>query len=111
MNRFHLLPLVACLMWATGASWAQTSPSAANNAAKPAAKPRPAAGRPSDLVTLSFNNAEISEVARAMAMITNRSVVVDPRETLRSGPSDTGRTAIRQRRPFFRCRPVHTRPP
>jgi general secretion pathway protein D len=75
MNRFHLLPLVAFLMWATGASWAQTSAPSA----KAATKPRPAAERPSDLVTLSFNNAEISEVARAMAMITNRSVVVDPR--------------------------------
>ncbi len=79
MNRFHLLPMVAFLMLATGASWAQTSPSAAKNSAKAATKPRPAAERPSDLVTLSFNNAEISEVARAMAMITNRSVVVDPR--------------------------------
>ncbi len=75
MNRFHLLPLVAFTVWVTGVSWAQTRPPAAK--AAPAAKP--AAERPSDLVTLSFNNAEISEVARAMAMITNRSVVVDPR--------------------------------
>jgi general secretion pathway protein D len=31
------------------------------------------------LVTLSFNNAEIGEVARAVALITGRSVVLDPR--------------------------------
>jgi len=79
MNRFHLLPLVAFTVLATSASWAQTRPPAVKAAPAAAAKPKPATERPAELVTLSFNNAEISEVARAMAMITNRSVVVDPR--------------------------------
>ncbi len=35
--------------------------------------------RASDQVTLSFTNTEISEVARAIALITGRSVVLDPR--------------------------------
>ena len=37
------------------------------------------AERASDLVSLSFTNTEITEVARAMALITGRSVVLDPR--------------------------------
>ena len=39
----------------------------------------PAAVPASELVTLSFANAEIAEVARTIGVITNRSVVVDPR--------------------------------
>jgi general secretion pathway protein D len=35
--------------------------------------------RSGDLVSLSFSNTDISEVARAMALITGRSVVLDPR--------------------------------
>ncbi len=35
--------------------------------------------RPGDPVSLNFNNVEISEVARAMALIAGRSVVLDPR--------------------------------
>ncbi len=38
-----------------------------------------AGARRDEQVTLSFNNAEIAEVARTMAVITGRSVVVDPR--------------------------------
>lgn len=75
MNPFNLLPLAAAFLFGAGSAWAQTSPPAA----KVTASTKPAAERPTEMVTLSFNNAEISEVARAMAMITNRSVVVDPR--------------------------------
>lgn len=39
----------------------------------------PAAPRPGEQVTLSFNNADIADVARTIAVITGRSVVVDPR--------------------------------
>ncbi len=39
----------------------------------------PVAPRASEQVTLSFANADIAEVARTMAVITGRSVVVDPR--------------------------------
>ena len=53
-----------------------TSGSASNPSARPAAAPARAAEQ---LVTLSFNNAEIAEVARAVALITGRSVVLDPR--------------------------------
>ncbi len=38
-----------------------------------------AGARRNEQVTLSFNNAEIAEVARTIAVITGRSVVVDPR--------------------------------
>ncbi|WP_397412595.1 type II secretion system secretin GspD [Polaromonas sp.] len=44
--------------------------------AQTAAQDRP---RPGEPVTLSFNNAEIEAVARTMAIITGRNVVVDPR--------------------------------
>jgi general secretion pathway protein D len=54
----------------------------ASSAASPVvASPPPAAARPaaSDMVSLSFSNTDIGEVARAMALITGRSVVLDPR--------------------------------
>ena len=65
---------------ATGAS---ATPSAATGTT-PGTPPRRATGAPAarpaeQLVTLSFNNAEIGEVARAVALITGRSVVLDPR--------------------------------
>ena len=50
--------------------WAQSGATPANTAS---------AVRASDQVTLSFTSTEISEVARAMALITGRSVVLDPR--------------------------------
>ena len=54
----------------------------ASSAASPVvASPPPAAARPAagDMVSLSFSNTDIGEVARAMALITGRSVVLDPR--------------------------------
>ena len=54
-------------MWATGQLHAQT------------AAPAAVAGRASGPVTLNFANAEIDAVARTMATITGRNVVVDPR--------------------------------
>ena len=48
------------------------APAPSRSAAEPARASEP-------LVTLSFNNAEIGEVARAVALITGRSVVLDPR--------------------------------
>ncbi len=48
-------------------------------AGKQAPPEAPYDGRPGDLVTLNFNNADIGEVARAMGLITGRSVVLDPR--------------------------------
>jgi general secretion pathway protein D len=73
MTRLHSLPLAAFLMFGAGAAAAQTA------AAPKPPRAKPAAERAAELVTLSFQNAEISEVARAMAVITKRSVVVDPR--------------------------------
>ena len=54
-------------MWATGQLHAQT------------AAPAAVTGRASGPVTLNFANAEIDAVARTMATITGRNVVVDPR--------------------------------
>ena len=51
---------------------AASAPGASRSGAAPARASEP-------LVTLSFNNAEIGEVARAVALITGRSVVLDPR--------------------------------
>lgn len=51
---------------------AASAPAASRSSAAPARASEP-------LVTLSFNNAEIGEVARAVALITGRSVVLDPR--------------------------------
>jgi general secretion pathway protein D len=46
---------------------------------KPHLEPAPASVRPGEPVTLNFANAEIEAVARTMATITGRNVVVDPR--------------------------------
>jgi general secretion pathway protein D len=70
-----------------GMAAAQTNPAAVPNApstpnaATPSAASTPSAGvvRNSDGVTLNFTNAEISEVARTMGVMTGRSIVVDPR--------------------------------
>ena len=56
------------MAFATGAVWAQAAPGAA--------AALPARGAP---VTLNFVNAEIEAVARAMASMTGRQVVLDPR--------------------------------
>ncbi len=50
----------------------------APQARPPAARPVPRAGA-SEPVTLNFNNADIEAVARTMASITGRNIVVDPR--------------------------------
>ncbi len=59
------IAICALLAWTGGELHAQT----------------PASGvpRPGEPITLSFNNAEIEAVARTMAIITGRNVVVDPR--------------------------------
>ena len=44
-----------------------------------AAPPQPAAARRTEPVTLHFNNAEIEAVARTLATLTGRNVVLDPR--------------------------------
>ena len=64
--RIGALALAAQLLIATCAvpAWAQTNPDA------------PRRGEP---ITLNFNNAEIESVARTMAVVTGRDVVVDPR--------------------------------
>ncbi len=56
---------------------AQNTPPAAPLATKPT--PQRAAPRPGSPVTLNFVNAEIDAVARTIAVITGRNVVVDPR--------------------------------
>ncbi len=63
-------------MWATGQLHAQT---AAPTAPAIPTAPAAVAGRASGPVTLNFANAEIDAVARTMATITGRNVVVDPR--------------------------------
>ena len=63
-------------MWAAGQLHAQTAAPAAPTAS---AARTAAAGRASGPVTLNFANAEIDAVARTMATITGRNVVVDPR--------------------------------
>ena len=68
----------------TGASATTGATTGATAGAAPGTAPRRATGTPAarpaeQLVTLSFNNAEIGEVARAVALITGRSVVLDPR--------------------------------
>jgi len=64
--RIGALALAAQLLFATVGvpAWAQTNPDA------------PARGEP---ITLNFNNAEIESVARTIAVVTGRDVVVDPR--------------------------------
>ena len=73
--RSAILLIAACVVttWATGLfpvnSWAQTSSATA-----------PAGGvKRGDPITLNFTNAEIDAVARTMATLTGRNVVVDPR--------------------------------
>jgi len=75
-SSMHLNPLCAWLCsaglliaFASGTVWAQTTPGTATAA-------QPARGAP---VTLNFVNAEIEAVARAMASMTGRQVVLDPR--------------------------------
>jgi general secretion pathway protein D len=65
-----LLSLAVCVLLAgySGQIHAQTSASAGNNT-----------DRPGSAVTLNFSNAEIDAVARTIAVITGRNVVVDPR--------------------------------
>ncbi len=54
-----------------------SGPSKAQNAAP--AQAATSAPKPGNMVSLSFTNTEIAEVARAVALITGRSVVLDPR--------------------------------
>ena len=64
----HSIAVYALLVCANGQINAQT-----------AAKSNPPSVRASEPVTLNFANAEIEAVARTMATITGRNVVVDPR--------------------------------
>ena len=95
-----IVPATALISLAVlNSAWAQsapppappTPPGAPANPAASAPVPTPAVTatpgrnvdrtveRSGDLVSLSFSNTDISEVARAMALITGRSVVLDPR--------------------------------
>ncbi len=72
-NATNLIVTCAILTWASSlfsvSAWAQTAPVAAqNNSVKRG-----------DPITLNFTNAEIDAVARTMATLTGRNVVVDPR--------------------------------
>ncbi len=66
-----------------GVAFAQPSaplvPGAPNTTPTTASTPSAGVIRNSDGVTLNFTNAEISEVARTMGVMTGRSIVVDPR--------------------------------
>ncbi len=77
---------LALLLCAPGLLTAQTPTLPGGDAAgqaaapvKPAPKPKAAKPRASEQVTLDFANADIEAVARTIATITGRSVVVDPR--------------------------------
>ena len=74
--KFATVSIAACTLfvWAPGISNAQNAPAGSSRTASPAAGAR--TGGP---VTLNFSNAEIDAVARTMAVITGRNVVVDPR--------------------------------
>ncbi|MES2946836.1 MAG: type II secretion system secretin GspD [Pseudomonadota bacterium] len=74
--QFAVVSIAICALWAgaTGTSSAQTRPTGPRGAAADSSTPR--TGGP---VTLNFANAEIDAVARTMAVITGRNVVVDPR--------------------------------
>ena len=74
-NRFWLG--AACALWLAGSAQAQpVPPLAAPAAVSPTIPAVPRRGEP---VTLNFVNADIDAVARTMATITGRNVVVDPR--------------------------------
>ena len=71
-------------LWSCQASWAQTAPSAmsgtlTNTTPNPPASLVAAQPKRGEPVTLNFVGAEIEAVARTMATITGRNVVVDPR--------------------------------
>ena len=71
-------------LWSCQASWAQTAPSAmsgtlTNTTPNPPAGLVAAQPKRGEPVTLNFVGAEIEAVARTMATITGRNVVVDPR--------------------------------
>lgn len=70
--------IAACILIHWPASYAQTqnAPSPANSSSSPSAS---SAVRTGKAVTLNFANAEIDAVARTIAVITGRNVVVDPR--------------------------------
>ena len=74
--KFAIILVAACanLHWSNGTLYAQNVPPAAQRPNPQATTPR--AGSP---VTLNFANAEIDAVARTIAIITGRNVVVDPR--------------------------------
>jgi general secretion pathway protein D len=70
---------VACALWLAGSAQAQpmpTTPAPTPAATIPTSPTAPRRGEP---VTLNFVNADIDAVARTMATITGRNVVVDPR--------------------------------
>jgi general secretion pathway protein D len=77
-NAIQTIAASALLISASGTIHAQTSKTAKATKATQAA-PHAASVRPSEPVTLNFVNAEIEAVARTMATITGRNVVVDPR--------------------------------
>ncbi len=74
--RYAIILVAACahIYWSNGTLYAQNVPQTAQ---KPGSQPAtPRAGSP---VTLNFASAEIDAVARTIAVVTGRNVVVDPR--------------------------------
>lgn len=69
---------VLCMPWLLQAQ-TEPRPAAASAPAKAAPAKAPAKPRASEQVTLDFANADIEAVARTIATITGRNVVVDPR--------------------------------
>jgi general secretion pathway protein D len=75
------IAVCACIYWGEGNLYAQNLPQNALVDTPPTQKPTPPpkAPRPGSPVTLNFADAEIDAVARTIAVISGRNVVVDPR--------------------------------
>ncbi len=69
----------ACASWLAGSAQAQPVPPSATPTPAAISPASPSAPRRGEPVTLNFVNADIDAVARTMATITGRNVVVDPR--------------------------------
>ena len=69
----------ACALWLAGSAQAQPVPPSSTPTPAAISPASPSAPRRGEPVTLKFVNADIDAVARTMATITGRNVVVDPR--------------------------------
>lgn len=88
LSAINLIAARALFYWAAGIfslqAWAQNAPAAApapaaSSAAAAVNTDAASAVRRGQAVTLNFVNAEISDVARTIAVLTGRNIVVDPR--------------------------------